>query len=71
MKTNKTSDQPKRIGGRLTGDNRIIDLLEHLGAVILYTNTPLGQTEVAKILGMDNNRVNEILKGVKKSNRSK
>lgn len=54
---------------KLTGDERIIDLLERIGASSLYINTSLGQTSVAKILGMDNNRVNEILKGVKKQNK--
>lgn len=52
---------------RLTRDDRIIDLLERLGSSFLYVSTPLGQNDIAKILGMDNNRVNEILKGVKKS----
>jgi plasmid maintenance system antidote protein VapI len=28
--------------------------------------TDMGQTDVAKVLGIDNNRVNKILKGIKK-----
>lgn len=51
---------------KLAGDDRIIDLVERIGVANLYINTPLKQTDVAKILGMDNNRVNEILKGVRK-----
>ncbi len=45
---------------------RTIDLLERIGAALLYTKTNLGQTAVAKVLGVDNNRINKILKGVEK-----
>lgn len=45
---------------------RTIDLLERIGAALLYTKTKLSQTEVAKVLGVDNNRINKILKGVEK-----
>jgi plasmid maintenance system antidote protein VapI len=45
---------------------RTIDLLERIGAGLLYTKTHLSQTEVAKVLGVDNNRINKILKGIAK-----
>jgi len=53
-------------GKKLLGDQRIVDLLERFSAASLYASTKLAQTDIAKILGMDNNRVNEILKGIKK-----
>ena len=46
--------------------DRNIDLLERLGAGLLYASTKLAQKDIAKILGMDNNRISEILKGIKK-----
>ena len=45
---------------------RTIDLLERIGAALLYTKTHLSQIEVAKVLGVDNNRINKILKGIEK-----
>ena len=51
---------------RVSEKERTIDLLERIGAALLYTKTGLGQTDVAKILGVDNNRISKILKGVKK-----
>lgn len=51
---------------RVSEKERTIDLLERIGAALLYTKTHLGQNEVAKILGVDNNRVSKILKGIKK-----
>ncbi len=51
---------------RLSGDAKIIDLLERIGTVFLYTSTRLDQNSVAKTLGMDSHRVNEILRGVQK-----
>lgn len=46
--------------------DRSVDLLERIGAALLYTKTDLGQNEVAKVLGVDNNRISKILKGIKK-----
>lgn len=46
---------------------RTIDLLERIGAALLYSKTDLGQTEVARVLGVDNNRISKILKGIKKN----
>ncbi len=46
--------------------DRTVDLLERIGAALLYTKTHLGQAEVAKILGIDNNRISKILKGIPK-----
>lgn len=51
---------------RASEKERTVDLLERIGAALLYTKTNLGQTEVAKILGLDNNRISKILKGIKK-----
>ena len=51
-KTKKRTE--KRV--KLSEKQRIIDLLERIGAASLYINTSLGQTDVARILGMDNNR---------------
>lgn len=51
---------------KVSEKERIVDLLERVGAALLYTKTHLGQIEVAKILGVDNNRINKILKGIKK-----
>ncbi len=64
-KDNKQSSLKRKT--KLIGDDRIIDLLERIGVSNLYLNTDLGQNSVAKILGMDNNRANEILKGIKKT----
>lgn len=66
---NKTEKRTEK-RGKLSEKERIIDLLERIGAATLYINTPLGQTEVARILGMDNNRTNELLKGVRKLSKS-
>lgn len=54
----------KRI--RLTGDDRIIDLLERIGAANLYLNADLGENDIADILKIGDDRINEILKGIKK-----
>ena len=60
-----------KTGKKLVGEERIIDVLERFSAASLYMTTDLGQTDVAKILGMDNNRTNEVLKGVKKPPKAK
>lgn len=51
--------------------DRIIELLERLGAGLLYASTDLGQNNIAKIMGMSDRRINKILKGIKKPNKSK
>lgn len=51
---------------KISEKERIIDLLERIGAAMLYAKTDLGQIDVAKVLGVDNNRINKILKGIKK-----
>lgn len=62
-----SNKQIKKINNKkLVGDERIIDLLERLGIMFLYTNTPLGQNEVAKAAGIDVHRVSELVKGLKK-----
>ena len=55
VKHNKTSEK-----------ERTIDLIERIGAALLYAKTDMGQTDVARVLGVDNNRISKILKGVKK-----
>jgi len=52
---------------KLAGDARVIDLLERIGAIGLYLGTDFSQNDIAKKLRMDINRVNEILKKLKKS----
>lgn len=51
--------------------DRTIELLERLGVGLLYASTDLGQNNIAKIMGMSDGRVNKILKGIKKPNKSK
>lgn len=62
----KKQDKQTKKRAKLIGEDRIIDLLERFSTASLYVNTDLGQNDVAKILGMNNNRVSEILKGIKK-----
>lgn len=51
---------------RASEKDRTVDLLERIGAAFLYTKTHLSQNEVAKVLGVDNNRINKILSGIRK-----
>ncbi len=51
--------------------DRTIELLERFGVGLLYASTDLGQNNIAKIMGMSDGRVNKILKGIKKPNKSK
>lgn len=51
---------------KLQGEERIIDLLERLGSAFLYQSTDMNQKDVARVLGIDNTRANELLKNVKK-----
>ncbi len=61
----KRKQQTKR-RAKLTGIDRAVDLLERIGVAGLYLSTNLDQNTIARKLGMDTNRVNEILKGLKK-----
>jgi len=45
---------------------RLIDLLERLGAAGLYFSTDLDHKAIARLLGIGTQRVNAILKGLKK-----
>lgn len=45
---------------------RLIDIIERLAAANLYLTTELDHKAIAKVLGMGTQRVNAILKGVKK-----
>jgi len=68
MVKKKSGNKKAKIARRtkLSGDDRIIDLLERLGVGLLYADTELGQNNIAQIMGMSDGRVNEILKGIKK-----
>lgn len=46
---------------------RVTDLLERLGAVGLYLFTDMDHHSIARQLGMGTQRVNAILKGLKKT----
>jgi hypothetical protein len=45
---------------------RIVDLLERIGAIGLYLSTDMDHHAIAKKLGMGTQRVTGILKGIKK-----
>lgn len=62
------SKKRKRIHPRtkLSDIERVVDLLERIGAAGLYLGTDLNQNQIARKLGMDTNRANIILKGIKK-----
>jgi DNA-binding transcriptional regulator LsrR (DeoR family) len=45
---------------------RLVDLLERLGAIGLYFSTDLNHHDIARKLGMGTQRVTAILKGLKK-----
>ena len=47
--------------------DRLIDLLERLGAIGLYLSTDMNYHAIARKLGMGTQRVTAILKGLKKS----
>lgn len=47
---------------------RLIDILERLGAIGLYIYTDMDHHAIAKRMGMGTQRVTAILKGLKKSN---
>jgi len=54
-----------------TDQDRIVELLERFAVGFLYVSTDLGQNNIARIMGMSDGRVNEILKKIKKPNKSK
>jgi hypothetical protein len=59
----------KKANKKLMADERMVDILERFAAAQLYIATPLVRTDIARILGMGNDRVNEILKGIEKQNK--
>lgn len=63
-KRKKRTKTKKRV--KLTGIDRIVDLLERFGVAGFYLGTNLGQNDIANKLSMDTHRVNAILKGLKK-----
>lgn len=54
--------QPKK----LDDQERLIDLLERMGAIGLYLMTDMNHHSIARRLGMGTQRVTAILKGLKK-----
>jgi len=60
----KQTKTKKRV--KLTGIDRVVDLLERIGVAGLYLGTNLGQNDIANKLSMDTHRVNAILKDLKK-----
>lgn len=58
----------KKVDALKRSEERIVDLLERIGGAFLYTKTDMGQTDIAKVLGVGNDRISKILKGIKKSN---
>ncbi len=52
---------------RSISNDRQMDLLERLGVIGLYLLTDMDHHSIARRLGMGTQRVNEILKGLKKS----
>ncbi len=57
------SERRGEIGIRV---ERLTDLIERLGAIALYVQTDMDQHSIARRLGMGNQRVTDILKGLKK-----
>ena len=53
-----------------SSEARMVDLLERLGVLALYLQTEMGHHEIARRLGMGTQRVNAILKGLKRSKES-
>ena len=51
---------------RNDNQERVTDLLERLGAIGLYLLTDMDHHAIARRLGMGTQRVNSILKGMKK-----
>lgn len=48
-------------------NERIVDLLERIGAIGLYLSTDMDYHAIARKLGMGTQRVTAILKGIKKT----
>lgn len=68
MKKTKTKETSKKqkTGKKLSNDERVVDLLERIGSVFLYTNTSLNQNEVGKAVGIGVHHVNELVKSINK-----
>jgi hypothetical protein len=52
--------------GKIGDTERLVDLIERLGAIALYLQTDLDHHSIARRLGMGTQRVTAILKGLKK-----
>jgi hypothetical protein len=51
---------------RIDDAERLVDLIERLGAIALYLQTDMDHHAIARRLGMGTQRVTAILKGLKK-----
>ncbi len=60
------TNENTKTGKKLSIDDRVIDILERFAAASLYMTTELKQIDIAKVLGMGNDRINQILKGISK-----
>jgi DNA-binding transcriptional regulator LsrR (DeoR family) len=57
---------PKEDTNPADNTERLVDLLERLGAIALYLQTDMNHHAIARRLGMGTQRVTAILKGLKK-----
>ena len=53
------------------GESNLTNVVKRLGVGILYGATDLGQNDIAQIMGMGDERVNKILKGIRKPDHRK
>jgi hypothetical protein len=51
---------------KIADAERMVDLIERLGAIALYLQTDMDHHSIARRLGMGTQRVTAILKGLKK-----
>jgi len=56
---------------KVTDPERLIDILERLGAVSLYLFADMNHHSIARRLGMGTQRVTAILKGLRKNHTNK
>lgn len=55
----------------LLKDVALVDVVERIGVGLLYAAADLSQNNIADILGIGDDRVNKILKGIKKPGKKK
>jgi hypothetical protein len=56
----------KSANGKVGDTERLVDLIERLGAIALYLQTDMDHHSIARRLGMGTQRVTATLKGLKK-----